>query len=137
MAEGQYQGKRGYYLYTSDVGEVYVIQTDQTLATVAGTGLIPATRQSVGNANRPPVRFKPRGVHWQGELGGRIVRKFIVCNSGTDNVLFSSGFSVGVTIDGVAGVTTGRRGESATYANLPAGAAPANGGGGGAIQPAQ
>lgn len=124
MAEGQYQGRRGYYLYTSDVGETFVIQTDQTLGGLAGTGLTPATRQNVGNANRPPVRFKPRGVHWQGVLDSRIVRKFIICNSGTANVLFSSGFSVGLTIDGVSGVTTGRRGESATYANLPSGTAP-------------
>lgn len=136
MAEGQYTGKRGYYLYTSDVGEVFVILTDVTLATAADTGLVAATRGNIGNATRPPQRFKPRGVHWQGELNGRIVRKFLICNAGTEDRLYSSGFSVGVTIDGVSGVTTGRRGEVVTYANIPAGAPPANGGGG-AIQPAQ
>lgn len=121
MAEGQFLGKRAYYLYVSDVGEVYLILMDQTMGQIAGSGLTLATRINAGNAVRPPRGFKPRGVHWQGELNGRAVRKFIVCNGGSDDALYSSGTSVGLTIDGVAGTTTGRRGEQVRYANLPSG----------------
>lgn len=119
MAEGQFLGKRGYFLYGADNGSAYVIQTDDTLGRLPGTGLVPATDANVGDASSPPKRFKLRGVHWQGTLNNRIVRKFIVCNSNENGALYRAPFSVGVTIDGVPGVTTGRRGEVQSFANLP------------------
>ena len=119
MAEGQFTGKRLPYLYTSDAGESFLIRTDATLGGVAGTGLVPATTGNVGGATGAPKRFKPRGVYWQGTLGGRIVRKFLICNGGNDSTLYISGTPQSLTIDGVAGVTTGRRGEKASYAVIP------------------
>jgi hypothetical protein len=119
MAEGQYTGRRSAYLYTSDAGQQYLIRTDDTLATAAGTGLIAATTGNSAAAQSPPKRFKPRGVHWQGTLNGRIVRKFLICNGGNDASLYSSGIVINLTIDGVSGSTTGRRGEQQSYASLP------------------
>jgi hypothetical protein len=119
MAEGQFTGKRSAYLYTSDAGQQYLIRTDDTLATLGGTGLIAATTANATGAQNPPKRFKPRGVHWQGVLNGRIVRKFIITNGGDSATLYVSGVVTSLTIDGVVGNTTGRRGEVHSYAALP------------------
>ncbi len=54
-----------------------------------------------------PKKIKPRVVYWQGALDGRVVRKALVCN--TDGALYNS-TSTDITIDGVPGSTTGRRG---------------------------
>lgn len=118
MPEGQFTGRRGVFLYTSDSGEVFAIRTDATLGGLAGTGLTAATTGNIGNASPKPAGFKLRGVHWQGELGDRIVRKFLVCN--TNGTLYSSGISQALTIDGVVGATTGKRGEQVSFVRLPA-----------------
>jgi hypothetical protein len=124
MPEGQYSGQRSSYLYTTDFGDVYILSKDVTLANLEGAGLTPATQANAGNANPTPKRFFPRGVYWQGVLDGRIVRKFIVCGSTTAD-LYQAGISQDLTIDGVVGSTTGRRGEQQTYVRLDIGAAPA------------
>lgn len=123
MAEGQFTGKRSVYLYVSDSGQQYLIRTDDTLALLTGTGLVAATTGNSAAAQSPPKRFKPRGVHWQGTLNGRIVRKFIITNGGDSATLYSGGIVINVTIDGVSGSTTGRRGEVQSYAALPGAAA--------------
>jgi len=126
MAEGQYTGQRKAYLYTPDSGDnVYLISTDVTLATLAGTGLVEATTANIANARPAPKRFKPRVVFWQGTLNGRTVRKAIICGT-TGAALYDKDSPQAVTIDGVAGSTTGRRGEKLSFLNLTAGA----GGGG-------
>ena len=119
MAEGQFSGKRSAYLYNSDTGQQYLIRTDDTLAALAGTGLVAATTGNSAAAQNPPKRFKPRGVHWQGTLNGRIVRKFIITNAGNTATLYTGGIVINVTIDGVSGSTTGRRGEVQSYVSLP------------------
>lgn len=139
MAEGQELGTRGYYIYTSDSsGKQYVILTDRTLGDLPGTGLIPANDTNAANLDSPPRRrFKPRGVYWQGTINGRRVRKFIICGT-NEATLYAASFSVGVTIDTNNGVTTGRRGERVSFANLPAQGGGGTGGGGSdpALQPA-
>lgn len=116
MPEGQYTGERGNYVYTSDDGSDYIITTDKTLGSIAGTDLQLATTGS--DAVSPPKRFRPRIVYWQGELNDRIVRKKIICDSTSS--LYQNNKSVALTIDGVAGFTTGRRGEKFSYLKLNA-----------------
>lgn len=116
MPEGQFSGSRKVYEYTTDTDKVVLLQLDETLGSVTGCGLSAATTAS--EATPPPARFKPRIVYWQGVLSGRIVRKQIVCE--VDSTLYLSDKSVTVTIDGVVGVTTGRRGEKLSYMKLGA-----------------
>lgn len=114
MPEGQYSGERGNYVYTSDDGSDYIISTDKTLGNIPGADLQLATAGS--DAVSPPRRFRPRIVYWQGELNDRIVRKKIICDSTSS--LYQNNKSVALTIDGVAGFTTGRRGEKFSYLKL-------------------
>lgn len=117
MAEGQYSGRRRPYLYISDSGEVFLLQKDETLGDLTGTALTRATTGNVGTATPVPKRFEPRGVFWQGELDGRVVRKFLVCNA--TGTLYVGNVPQAVTIDGVAGFTTGKRGEQLTFVTIP------------------
>lgn len=117
MAEGQYSGRRRPYLYTSDSGEVFLLQKDETLGDLVGTGLTRATTGNVGNASPVPKRFEPRGVFWQGILGDRVVRKFLVCNA--TGTLYAGNTPQAVNIDGVVGSTTGKRGEQQTFVAIP------------------
>lgn len=114
MPEGQFSGERAAYEYTSDNGTTYLLTLDKTLGDLAGTGLSAATSGST--AGTPPKRFKPRVVFWEGTLSGRKVRKQIVCDP--DGTLFGD-TSTALTVDGVAGSTTGRRGEKLTFVKLP------------------
>ncbi len=114
MPEGQYSGRRGNYVYTSDDGSDYIISTDRTLGSIPGADLQLATGGS--DAVSPPKRFRPRIVYWQGELNDRIVRKKIICDNTSS--LYQDNNSVTLTIDGVAGFTTGRRGEKFSYLKL-------------------
>ena len=119
MPEGQFTGQRGQYLYTSDSDDIYIITTDKTLGDLAVCGLTPATQANAANASPAPKRFKPRVSFWQGTLNGRVVRKALVCNVTSD--LNEDTTPRAVTIDGVAGSTTGRRGEKMSFVFLPAG----------------
>lgn len=116
MPEGQFSGSRSTYEYLSDGGVSYLIQLDDTLASLAGTGLVAA----VAGTTSPtaPKRFSPRVVFWEGTLNGNVVRKQIVC--APTGTLYQSNVSQSLTVDGVAGVTTGRRGERLSFLKLPA-----------------
>lgn len=114
MAEGQYTGQRKTYIYVSEDGTEYALKLDVTLAEIPGTGLITATQNNPG-INKP-LRFKPRVVFWEGTLNSRKVRKSIVCSF--PSTLYGASSSAELTIDGVAGATTGRRGEKMSYASL-------------------
>jgi len=111
MPEGQFSGSRAKYEYTSDSGTVYKLTLDATLGDIAGAGLTAAGAASTA-ANKP-VGFKPRVVFWQGDLNGDTKRKEIVCN-GT-STLYQTDVSQALTVDGVAGTITGRRGEKLTF----------------------
>ena len=111
MPEGQFSGSRAAYTYTTDAGNDIVICLDETLGSVTGNGLTKLTTAS--NLPGKPMKFSPRVVFWQGELNGKIKRKQIVCNVGSS--LYSNAGSANLTVDGVAGVTTGRRGEKQSF----------------------
>jgi hypothetical protein len=113
MAEGQFTGLRGRYIYVSDSGREFVRVADETLATVAGS--TNAAEPSTGAADGAlPSRFKPRGVFWEGVLSGRLVRKFIVCGT-LESPLYAADTRRALTIDGVSGTVTGRKGEKQTF----------------------
>ena len=117
MPEGQYSGQRKSYIYESDAGKTYILLLDSTLASLANTGLVEATTANAATATPAPKRFKPRVVFWQGTLNGRVVRKALVCGDVT-STLYAKDTSQDVTIDGVAGSTTGRRGEKLSFVAL-------------------
>lgn len=116
MPEGQFLGKKGSYIYTADSGALYVLRRDQTLATLPGVDLPPATVNS-DNLQATPQGIKYRGVYWQSELNGRLVRKFIICGS-VLSTLYEKDVSTDLTIDGVAGYTTGKKGEAVSFTRL-------------------
>ena len=115
MPEGQFTGVRATYEYTADSGTVYLITLDTTLGGLSETGLVPATSATLGVEK--PQSLNLRGVYWQGVLDGRVVRKRLVCN--TSGSIYAD-TSQSLTIDGVAGFTTGRVGEKFTFRRLPA-----------------
>jgi hypothetical protein len=114
MPEGQFTGNRNIYVYRSESGSSYLLQLDETLGDIQGCGLTKANTNSAGSP--APKRFKPRGVYWQGKLGDKIKRKFLVC--APNSVLYQADRSQKLTIDGVDGSTTGRIGEKLSYLSL-------------------
>ena len=122
MAEGQYTGERRTYIYDNDGGDKsYLVVLDSTLASLPGTGLVEATPATNATASPLPKRYKLRCIFWQGVLGAgdtrRIVRKRVVCGS-IDAPLYDSDISSQLTIDGVVGSTTGRKGEQMTFPRI-------------------
>lgn len=114
MAEGQFTGSRAKYVYTNDSGDNVILTLDTTLAALSTT-LTAFDPANPGTATAAPKRFKPRGVYWKGTGAGFVgKRKFIVCGDPTDN-LYDTSVGASLTVDGVAGVTTGRRGETLTF----------------------
>jgi len=114
---GNTLGERRYYKYTSDQAKIYSYITDKDL----GDSI-----SAVLDDTSPPFprRFKPRGVYVQAEVGGRLVRKFLIV--GDKNADVWADTSKTVTIDGQAFKSTGRRGEALSFgANPAAPAAPA------------
>lgn len=112
MGLGQFTGSRSKYQYTDDQGETLNLKLDDTLAGLTGTGLTAAV---AGEGTPKPTGFQPRGVYWKGTATGfTTARKFIICGT-TDAALYASNTPQALTIDGVAGITTGRRGESLSF----------------------
>lgn len=110
MPEGQFTGTRSSYIYTADDGTTTILQVDDTLAGLTGTGLISYTGQAVDGLS--VLRFTPRIVYWESD--DKTKRKRIICGDVT-GTLYSKVTSAALTIDGVAGKTTGRRGEKLSY----------------------
>lgn len=118
MPEGQFTGERKTYIYRTDNNEKkYLITTDATLGDLTGTGLVAATTANSTDASPTPKGFKPRVVYWQGELDDVVKRKKLICGT-TAATYYNSDVSQSITVDGVAGSTTGRRGERLTFPNL-------------------
>lgn len=118
MAEGQELGPKATYIYVTDSGDSYVIMRDNDLSLSSITGLVLYTEGSPDLDNLPRG-LKPRGVHWVAYSGNRLIRKFLICGT-TDATLFLLKGSAPVTIDGVRGFTTGKRGESKRLARRSA-----------------
>lgn len=113
MAEGQELGPKASYIYTSDNGTQFVILRDNDLSLPAITGLELYTESSQF-AFSLPKRFSPRGVYWIAYDGARLIRKFIICGT-LDATLYATDTSSPLTIGGLSGFTTGRKGETYTY----------------------
>lgn len=122
MAEGQELGPKASYIYVTDSQDSYVIYRDTDLAMSAITGLTPYTEGSPDLDNLPRG-LMPRGVYWLGYDGIRPVRKFLICGT-QDATLFLLKGSGPVTIGGIKGFTTGRRGEKKRMARRTAAANP-------------
>lgn len=108
---GQRLGKKDRYTYTADDGQKFALKLDITLASNDGQSLTAST--TADNATNKPQNFKPRGVFWQANIDGGVVRKFLVCNA--NGTLYTAKTQTTVTIDELEGYTTGRRGETLTY----------------------
>ena len=105
---GNILGGRSYYAYTDDAGNMYSILQDDTLANAVGAVMDDSNPG-------PPRRFRPRGVHVETTAGGRLKRKFLICPD------VASGFYNSITtqaydLNGLSFDSTGRRGESITFA---------------------
>lgn len=114
---GNRLGARGEYVYNSDGGGTYIIETDASLA-IAGFGAaggapIEYDPAAPGDATPAPKRFKPRGVYVQSESDG--ARKFVIAFDPTASA-YARNNSATYTIDTEAGwVSTGRVGEKQSF----------------------
>lgn len=123
MPEGQFQGPKDTYIYVADDNRTYRITRDVTLANIDGVDLVVATVQNSDDFYDISSRITPRGVHWQATEGNLNRRKFLICGS-KNAALFVAPNSQPVTVDGVAGVTTGRRGEATRFRKVKNAPAP-------------
>lgn len=115
MPEGQFTGSRGKYVYTDDAGDKIVLRLDNSLV-MTNSGLTVYNPTTDADAKTKPLRFTPRGVYWQATGAGfEGKRKFLVAGT-ADSDLYSATAPATFNVDGVAGTTTGRKGEQLTYA---------------------
>jgi hypothetical protein len=113
---GNRLGDRAKYVYESDGGSTYYLETDSSLAIAgfgaAGAAPVEYNPASPGDATAAPRRFKPRGVYVQASDGAR---KFVIAFDPTASA-YARNNSATYTIDTEAGwVSTGRRGESQSF----------------------
>lgn len=114
MGLGQFSGPRAKVTYTSDSGKVYVLTIDPDL-NIVGSGLVPYDPATDLTATTPPKGFKPRGVFWKGTaVGFTTARKFLICGVPAED-LYSADAPQTFSVDGVAGVTTGKKGEKLSF----------------------
>lgn len=114
-------GPKKKYKYIMDDGTVIKLRLDATYGDLAEAGLDELT--TADNATNKPLNFTPRIVFWQSDAdqvdgeGGTVAqavrRRQIVCAA--DSTLFTSVDQQNLTIDGVSGYTTGRKGEQITF----------------------
>lgn len=112
-------GPKKKYKYTMDDGTVIKLRLDQTYGDLAACGLTAVT--TADNAINKPSNFKPRVVYWQAnnvpaadnEPAISNVRRMLVCAS--DSPAYTSVDNFSITIDGVVGQTTGRKGEAISF----------------------
>lgn len=114
---GNRLGARGEYVYDSDGGGTYIIETDASLAIAgfgSGAGAPTAYNPAApGDATPAPKRFKPRGVYVQSTTDG--ARKFVIAFS-PDAAAYARNNSATYTIDEEAGwESTGRVGEKQSF----------------------
>jgi hypothetical protein len=90
--------------YVADNGSTYLLKTSPDLV-ISNSGAVIGTVGGVA-----PKGFKPRAVFAQATIGGKIVRKRLICFT-TASTLYATSTPQVVTIDGEAFTTTGRLGE--------------------------
>lgn len=114
---GNRLGPRERYLYESDGGATYILETDQDLA-IAGFGAAGAAPtvydpEAPGTATPAPRRFKPRGVYVQSTADG--ARKFVIAFDATATA-YARTNSASYSFDSEANwVSTGRVGEKQSF----------------------
>lgn len=114
MPEGQFSGSRSKYVYDSDSGKQYVLTLDDSLVLV-GSGLIPYDPATQATAVAAPKGFQPRRVFWQGTAADFIgKRKALVAGNPADD-LYAPDVPQTFAVDGVAGITTGKKGERMSF----------------------
>lgn len=114
MPEGQFSGSRAKFVYTADNGDQYVLTLDETL-NVIGSGLIPYDPVTNAAATSPPKGFRPRVVFWQATGAGfEGKRKALVAGVPAED-LYSPNTPQTFNVDGVAGITTGKKGERLSF----------------------
>lgn len=96
--------------YVLDNGNTVQLVLSETLDTVSEL-MINLTNESSTAPSAPP-RFEPRVVYWV-ENGGQNRRRELVCNAASP--LFQANTSMSLSLGGVAGRTTGKRGERLTF----------------------
>lgn len=104
---GNRLGPRGVFLYTSDTGTEYRIETDASLGAASA---LPVAAS--GDGSPPPRRFSPRGV-WCKSVAGDPTTRFVPCN--VDFAAYATSTPTSVTIDGEQFTSTGRVGERLTF----------------------
>lgn len=115
-------GSRGKYKYTMDDGTVIKLRLDATYGDLTPCGLSPVA--TADNAGNKPSNFKPRVVFWipnadiaaadgQVARSRESLRRELVCAA--DSPAFTSKDQFSISIDGIAGQTTGRRGEQISF----------------------
>lgn len=115
MPRAQFTGPKSKFIYTRDNGtDTIVMKMDPDLV-AANSGLQIATPALIAAASPAPKGFKPRGVYWQGtDDTYENSRKFLVCGT-VASALYVADSPTVVTIDTVAGITTGKRGEKQSF----------------------
>ena len=114
MGLGQFSGSKDKYVYTSDSGKNYILTLDTDLV-IVGSGLIPYDPVTNATATSPPKGFRPRVVFWQATaVGFEGKRKSLIAGVPADD-LYSLDAPQTFTIDGVAGTTTGKKGERLSF----------------------
>jgi len=115
-------GPRTKKKYIMDDGTTIKLKLDATYANLAACGLEDIT--TADNAINKPSNFKPRVVFWipnadiaaTDTTPGRTreqLRRELVCASSSDAYTSVDNFTI--EIDGIAGQTTGRRGEKVSF----------------------
>lgn len=114
-------GPKKKYKYIMDDGTVIKLRLDATYGDLAATGLSALT--TADNAVNKPSNFTPRVVFWQSNptqddgAGGTqenpVVRRSFVCAA--DSPAYTSVDQFSITVDGIEGQTTGRKGETVSF----------------------
>ena len=104
---GNTLGRRGWHLYVDDLGVKYCFLTDRDLGAATAAPLD-------DTFPRLPRHIRPRGVHAQATIGGKVVRKFLVCST-PESTVYAEATSQPVTVDTLVFATTGRRGEVVSF----------------------
>ncbi len=114
MPEGQFSGPKQKFIYTRDGGDTIVLKLDPQLV-MSNSGLTVADATSLAAASPAPKGFKPRGVFWQGtEAGFEGRRKFLIAGT-TAAALYTADSPAEFDVDGVTGITTGKKGERQSF----------------------
>lgn len=115
MPEGQFTGSRSRYVYEMDDGRRIILTLDDSLVLVGG-GLTPFDPAAPpANVTGKPDRFSPRQLLWEATAAGfEGKRKSLVVGT-NESTAWTATTSVAITIDGVAGKTTGKKGERFTF----------------------